>query len=244
MEELFERLKTLKTAEREEKLKLLLLGRAREEIKWGNGKGLKNGQIAKQILDFLAPLLEKRPDSSLNIEKYERMIEKTNRYTKHWYRKKGSRKGYTNERPSFWAITGHTTPWSFLKKDKAGYEEFKTSLKELDKESDLSKKIFFQDWKHLLENDPNKTLPLATEKPPIVTNPHPKVSAFSRQCSISEDNSREHRLQLSSISITETLPPAAQNLTEITTPDPNMEAFTQESSESKEDDIVQQKKWT
>ena len=88
-EGIFEQLKNSETLQLEEKLKLVLFGKASEETRWGNAKGLKNEQISKQILDFL----KNRVDSALNIEKYERMIEKTNQYTKHWYRKEGSRKG-------------------------------------------------------------------------------------------------------------------------------------------------------
>ena len=66
-----------------------------------------------------------------DIEKYERMIKKTNQFTNHWYRKEGSRKKYTNEKPSFWAITGYTTPWAFLKNNKEGYHQFLESLKEM-----------------------------------------------------------------------------------------------------------------
>ena len=155
-EGIFEKLKNSDTVQLEEKLKLVLFGKASEETQWGNGKGLKNGQISKQILDFLRPMLENRADSAKNIEKYQKMIEKTNQYTKHWYRKEGSRKEYTNERPSFWAITGYTTPWAFLKNNKEGYRLFLESLKDIAEDTDKAKRNFYQDWNHLLKQDPTK----------------------------------------------------------------------------------------
>ena len=157
VEEVFDKLKNSKdTVQVVEKLKLVLLGKSSDDTRWGNGKGLKNGMIAKQILDFLKPQLKTRADSNLDIGRYAKMIEKTNQYTKHWYRKEGSRKKYTNERPSFWAITKFTTPWSFLKNDKEGYHLFLESLRDIADDNDEAKNKFHQDWEHLLRLYPTK----------------------------------------------------------------------------------------
>ena len=156
VENIYERLAKASTVQTVEKLKLILFGKASEGATWGNGEVLKNGQIAKKILDFLTPLLRNNVENTLDIKEYERVIEKTNQYTKHWYRKKGSRKGYTNQRPSFWAITTYTTPWAFLKKDRNGYQHFLHTLQKLDIDGDIARKTFYNEWQHLLRRDPTK----------------------------------------------------------------------------------------
>ena len=155
IEEVYDRLSTTTTAEVKDKLKLILYGEVTNGPKWGNGKGLKNGKVAKKILEKLRPMVTTE-DGTKDFRKLESLIEKSNRFTKHWYRKMGSRKNYTNDRPSFWAITNHTTPWAFLKNDKEGYDQFLENLKDIAEDKDTAKENFFQDWQHLLIQEPTK----------------------------------------------------------------------------------------
>ena len=81
-------------------------------------------------------------------------IEEGKKFITHYYRQKGSRKKYTNDNPSFWAITHHPEPHAFMKKNEKEYEEFKVRLRSF--ESNPMKKKFFDHWKHLLINSPSK----------------------------------------------------------------------------------------
>ena len=125
---------------------------------WGNGKPLKNGRIGRQVLDALKPFLQNEEDSEIvkQCSLMQKAIESTNSFTKHFYRQKGSRKKYSNDNPSFWAITHYPEPWAFLKNDKSGYEDFKILLGGLANTDDPAKQQFYDKWKHLLLNNPTK----------------------------------------------------------------------------------------
>ena len=157
-----------------------------------------------KILDKIRPLLGK--EDADQIETYEKKIKKTNGLVKHWYRTQGSRKKYTNERPSFWTITGHTTPWSFLKKDRKGYKVFKETLQNMKQEDNPTIIYFYANWHHLLKREPTKTdqgLPSKEGKEQSAIDSgtskleQPKDELFSRQRSVSSSTKeRKHLLYI------------------------------------------------
>ena len=142
-----------------EKMILILYGVV-ENKQWQEGKTLKNSSIAQQIVKYLLSILTEEFEDKEQRQSLIMHLEETKGFTKHWYRKKGSRKKYGNEKPSFWAITGYTDPWSFFKNDKKAYLSFKENLSSLEKEEDYVKHQFYQKWKHLLQMNPTKPKPI------------------------------------------------------------------------------------
>merc|ERR1712080_497686 len=128
---------------------------------WNDGQFLRNDKIAKDIIEFLIPKMNAKDYEGLDMEPIygeiwlkEMYDVLSNSFQKYWYRCKGSRAKYTNERPSFWAITEYTDPWSFMKNDRLGYAAFKKKLAELASHPGEAQKAFYADWKHLLFIDP------------------------------------------------------------------------------------------
>ena len=66
-----------------------------------------------------------------------------------------NRHGYGNLRPSFWAATGHSEPWTFSRKDPDGYKMFVDSLPTLETGTEGERAVF-QEWSHLLRRQPTK----------------------------------------------------------------------------------------
>merc|ERR1712080_513499 len=133
-----------------------------------------NDKISKDILVFLMPKM-KSEDYKLYFKNsdegqhwFKEMEEALNNpFQKYWYRYEGSRKNFSNEHPSFWAITQFTDPWSFKKNDQPEYETFKNNvLRQLENHSGIPQKAFYADWKHLLDSEPTKDMPLAKKTDP------------------------------------------------------------------------------
>ena len=66
-----------------------------------------------------------------------------------------NRHGYGNLRPSFWAATGHSDTWTFLRKDPDGYKMFIDTLPTLETGTE-GERMVFQEWFHLLRRQPTK----------------------------------------------------------------------------------------
>ena len=66
-----------------------------------------------------------------------------------------NRHGFGNLRPSFWAATGHSEPWRFLRKDPDGYKMFIDTLPTLETGTEGEKSVF-REWSHLLKRQPTK----------------------------------------------------------------------------------------
>ena len=66
-----------------------------------------------------------------------------------------NRHGCGNLRPSFWAATGHSQPWDFLRKDPDGYQLFVQCLPSL-LEGSEGEQAVHREWGHLRERRPTK----------------------------------------------------------------------------------------
>eukprot|EP00092_Neocalanus_flemingeri_P031248 GFUD01033941.1.p1 GENE.GFUD01033941.1~~GFUD01033941.1.p1 ORF type:complete len:1687 (-),score=433.49 GFUD01033941.1:23-5083(-) len=146
------------TVDVKQKLFLILFGRT-SSCEWNRGEFLRNDEIAERILKKLISIVDEKDleDMSINLQwltDMEKALE--DKFAKHWYRSKGSRRKYSNQKPSFWAITGYTHPWSFLLKDEHGYEKFKVRLQSFDNHGQLNQQSFYDSWSHLLKIDPTK----------------------------------------------------------------------------------------
>ena len=136
----------------EEKLRLLLFGQD-ADFQWQNGHCLRNSVIAKRILGALTPYMT---EEGSNKQELDTLHSKLDKMTKHYYRTKGSRRKYSNDKPSFWTITGHTEPWSFMKQSRQEYLKFKDTLASFHNSGEPPKEQFFKEWNHLLKHDPSK----------------------------------------------------------------------------------------
>lgn len=130
------------------KLKLLLVGKQHNHI-WN--RGAVNRIKSKSLLGLLTPLMDDK-------EK-EEMRERINK-NGHVYREKPNRQENSNDKPSFWAVTGKSQPWCFLKQDPVGYSTFlNQTLTSYEKSQLPAEKHLFKTWKHLLTNAPSKERP-------------------------------------------------------------------------------------
>jgi len=133
------------------KVELLLTGRF-EESTWNNGS------VARESSGLLLKLLEQ----IVPPERFAIIKEHVRRFSWHRYRgadvpgsDQTNRHGYGNLRPSFWAATGHSDPWTFLRKDPDGYKMFVDTLPTLETGTE-GERVVFQDWSHLLIRQPTK----------------------------------------------------------------------------------------
>merc|ERR1712037_392344 len=89
-------------------------------------------------------------------ERFAIVREHVRRFSWHRYSAGGTnRHGYGNLRPSFWAATGHSEPWRFLRKDPEGYKMFIETLPTLETGTEGEKSVF-KEWSHLLRRQPTK----------------------------------------------------------------------------------------
>jgi hypothetical protein len=133
------------------KVELLLTGRY-EESTWNNGS------VARASSGLLLKLLEQ----IVPAERFAIVREHVRRFSWHRYRgadipgcDQTNRNGYGNLRPSFWAATGHSEPWAFLRKDPDGYKMFIDTLPTLETGMEGEKTVF-REWSHLLTRQPTK----------------------------------------------------------------------------------------
>ena len=132
---------TEKTVDLAEKLQLLLLGSLYQH-NWNNHSTLRKNI---QIKALLSTLIDKT------------RMEEINKLVKdhHRYREKQNRHGYGNHNPSFWACTYHSTPWSFLKNNEEGYNNWLRTLRRMQNGNEIEQLIFGK-WSHLLLKSPRR----------------------------------------------------------------------------------------
>merc|ERR1712037_928497 len=120
-----------------DKVELLLTGRY-EESTWNNGS------VARESSGLLLKLLEQ----IVPAERFAIVKEHVRRFSWHRYRDGSditNRHGFGNLRPSFWAATGHSEPWDFLRKDPEGYKMFIETLPTLETGTEGEKSVF-KEW--------------------------------------------------------------------------------------------------
>ena len=80
---------------------ILILYGVVETKKWRDGRTLKNLSIAEQIVKYLLSIWTEEFEDKEQRQSLIMHLKETKGFTKHWYRKKGSRKKYSNEKPIF-----------------------------------------------------------------------------------------------------------------------------------------------
>jgi len=138
-----------KVTEVKTKLELLLLGKVQDHI-WN--RGAVNRSKSKSLLKLLTPMM-----NETEIQEIKELIHNNKL---HIYREQVNRQGHSNDKPSFWAITGNSQPWCFLSHDEPGYNKFvNETLRGYENSEVVSEQYLWETWKHLVNNRPSKERP-------------------------------------------------------------------------------------